>query len=325
MHPAVLEAKAIAIVESVLEGGRAEDDLVELKAEWPDPRTWARQLAGLANRAAGPEIVIIVGIDEDAHALRAAGAIDVQEWWPTLRSRFDDDTPPELGRHLSVHLPNGRTVYALAFETDRAPYVLKSADGKPPHLEVPMRSGTSTRSAKRSELLRILAPRIATPTISPLYASANIEWHAKSERQVERISIFVQTDIFIEHIDSKFAMIPYHTMRAHLQVGDLRIVVKSDGYTGSSDSAGSTFGVEVRTDGILATGPGQANLRLHGTAALDALAEIEASSEARLTFEMPVLGSMTPARLNVALERDRSRDRDFVTQRTLGIYTMMRA
>lgn len=305
MHPAVLEAKVIAIVESVLDGGRAEDDLVELKSTWPDARNWARQLAALANRAAGPEIVVIVGVKEGTHELVPPGDMDLEEWWPTLRARFDEDTAPELARHLSVHLPSGGVVYALAFETDRAPYVIKSLDGRAPHLEVPMRSGTATRWAKRSELLRLLAPHVTTPTVVPLSATANIDWHAKNERRGEMLSTFVTARFFVEHIDPSFAMIPYHTISATLQAGGINLGLQPDAYVVKSDSIPSAIGVEIRTDGILATGPGRAHLRLRGSADQKEREALGASDEARLNITMPVVGSTSPARLSAVLKRDR--------------------
>lgn len=53
-------------------------------------------------------------------------------------------------------------VLALAFETDEAPYVVKASEGLV-DLEVPWRDGTTTQSAKRSELLRILMPSALAP------------------------------------------------------------------------------------------------------------------------------------------------------------------
>jgi hypothetical protein len=76
---------------------------------------------------------------------------------------------------------NDVTLVALCFETDRAPYVVLNADfgtvrGDPAKREVPWREGNSTRSAKRQELLRLLAPTVRLPEVEILSAGANVRF-----------------------------------------------------------------------------------------------------------------------------------------------------
>ena len=57
-----LEARVLDLVEVVLAGRNAEDDLVEFKADWPtDHRKAARQIAGMATAAGGESILWIFG------------------------------------------------------------------------------------------------------------------------------------------------------------------------------------------------------------------------------------------------------------------------
>jgi hypothetical protein len=62
---------------------------------------------------------------------------------------------------------------ALLFETDRAPYVVKNPKGGQVELEVPWRELTKTRTARRSDLIRLLEPLILLPSIEIL--SCNVK------------------------------------------------------------------------------------------------------------------------------------------------------
>jgi hypothetical protein len=73
----------------------------------------------------------------------------------------------------------GKTVVALLFETDRAPYVVKNPvygqpSGGPVQLEVPWREARSTRTASRSDLLRILSPIQKNPSFELLDARLKV-------------------------------------------------------------------------------------------------------------------------------------------------------
>lgn len=68
---------------------------------------------------------------------------------------------------------DGVTLVGLTIDTSRAPYVVRNpafglAAGGNVDSEVPWRDGTSTRTARRSDLLRILVPTIASPTVQLL-------------------------------------------------------------------------------------------------------------------------------------------------------------
>jgi hypothetical protein len=90
--------------------------------------------------------------DEKTGDIHNVSDTDILDWWSQIVPQFDH-TPPELVRHLNVQVgEDGEHVVALAVSSDRAPYVVKTGSANP-GLEVPMREGTGTRSARRDELL----------------------------------------------------------------------------------------------------------------------------------------------------------------------------
>jgi hypothetical protein len=153
-------------VHQILDGELTEDSFVEFKQELPaDHRRAARRIAGLANSARGVEVLWLIGVADDGTVVGTCDP-ELSSWWPQIQRCFDE-VAPDLAS-IAVARPEGR-VLGLFFNTERAPYVLKTAAN--PELEIPWRDGTRTRSARRHELLRILAPTIAMPQIEVLAAS----------------------------------------------------------------------------------------------------------------------------------------------------------
>jgi len=164
-----LEAWALRIVDQVGRQVRIEDTRVELKSDWLDPKRAARRLAGHANAARGSTILWIIGLDETAGIVGISGA-DFAIWWGQMQSEFNELAPSVTNLVVPVQ---GKEVVALAFDTSRAPLVVKnpafgSQGGGSVSLEVPWRDGTSTRSATRSDLIRLLEPLLRLPEITVL-------------------------------------------------------------------------------------------------------------------------------------------------------------
>src|SRR4029077_7253709 len=84
------------------------------------------------------------------------------------KSRFDEDFAPELLHHLNIPWKS-KSVVALIFETDRAPYVVKNPSGGHVTFEVPWRAATDTFSANRSQLLKVLAPLQRLPSLEIMW------------------------------------------------------------------------------------------------------------------------------------------------------------
>ncbi len=168
-----LEAWALRVLDSVRARGHNEDSRVELKRDWPgDPARAARRIAGQANAARGDDILWLIGVDESDGVVGASSA-DTASWWQTVASHFDE-TPPRLQDQV-VHV-EGRSIVALLFDTASAPFfVVKNTShgqpgGGPVEREVPWRDGTSVRSARRSDLVRLPVPRLHEPEFEVLAA-----------------------------------------------------------------------------------------------------------------------------------------------------------
>lgn len=56
MKASQVELLAIAAVDAIRSGRRVEDDRIELKRQWPEPKAKARQLAAAANGANGQHL-----------------------------------------------------------------------------------------------------------------------------------------------------------------------------------------------------------------------------------------------------------------------------
>jgi hypothetical protein len=158
-----IEAWVLRVVDSVVAGTYREDSTVELKRDWPDAKKAARQLAGHANSARGAPILWIVGLDEKI-GVCARSNLDTAEWWSRIAAQFDE-IPPQI-TDLIIQCGDSQTVVGLYFDTGTAPYVTKNSEGGG-HIarEVPWREGTSVRSARRSDLIRLLIPLQSVPRL----------------------------------------------------------------------------------------------------------------------------------------------------------------
>lgn len=179
MRKADLEHKVLAIADRVQKKQPVEGVEIELKSKWPEKfNMTARQLAGHCNAARGDPVLWIIGLDEGHGAVVGASAEELANWWPRVRKEFEGEHP-----HLAISLPvqhGDKTLFALYFETDRAPFVTRASDSGSSVLEVPWREGNSTRSARREDLIRLLVPVMSTPSIELLSASARYYQDSKS-------------------------------------------------------------------------------------------------------------------------------------------------
>src|SRR5215218_4078138 len=107
----ILEASVLAAVDARRSGISPEDDFTECKATWPEPDK-ARQLAALANRAAGEPIVYIIGLDDTSGAVTDPGPVDPADWYPGLEKHFDE-VAPEVLLHMRVCVGENEYVHAF--------------------------------------------------------------------------------------------------------------------------------------------------------------------------------------------------------------------
>lgn len=156
-----IENWALQVIEQVEQKRSVEDSLVELKATFIDAKKAARIIAGHANAAKGIPILWLIGVDE------VQGVVGVNfsayaDWIAQVNKEFDGIYPYITDLNIYAR---GKYILALLIETDRAPFVIKNPDGGRITFEVPWLSNTSTRTAKRDDLLRILSPLQKFPTV----------------------------------------------------------------------------------------------------------------------------------------------------------------
>jgi hypothetical protein len=167
-----IEAWALRMVDRVSKNEPHEDAFEEAKATWVPAPQAARRIAGLCNAAGQEPVLWVIGLDEKSGAVGAA-AKDFATWWGQVSSQFDGLAPD----HVVLNVPTGdTTVVAIAFDTTRAPYIVRNPvygqpGAGPVEREVPWRDATGVRSAKREEILRILVPLQMMPDVEVLSAT----------------------------------------------------------------------------------------------------------------------------------------------------------
>src|ERR1043165_8426277 len=154
MKPRDVELWALQVLQQIADGGRYETALVELKADWTEPQKTARRIAGHANAARGNNVLWLIGVDEKM-GIVGATPTNIATWYAQVEREFDHLAPEVADVAIDWQ---GVTVFALGFETDRAPYVVKNPrfgqqGGGSVSRDVPWRQGTAVDSATRSQLL----------------------------------------------------------------------------------------------------------------------------------------------------------------------------
>lgn len=166
-----IEHWVLSLLDDIKSKRAVEDARIELKAKLPPPAKAARQIAGHANAAHGQDILWVVGIDEK-HGIVPFVDDDIATWFSQVKSFFDGEAPAMIDVRVTC---DGGKVLSLLFDTTRVPFVVKrdltgdvAADEV--HREIPWRSGTMVRSARRHELFSVLMPLEILPQVEILGA-----------------------------------------------------------------------------------------------------------------------------------------------------------
>jgi hypothetical protein len=187
-----IEAWALRVVERVENGQPHEDVQVELKASWIDPQKAARQIAGHANAARGQPILWLIGVDQERGVVGASRE-DLADWYAQVQANFDTVSPSITDLNIEH---DGNTFVAILFETERIPFVVINPRfggeaGVAISHEVPWREGTSTRTARRSDLLKLLIPLLGIPEMEVMAGDLTVAvrqdqflWHIKLQTYV---------------------------------------------------------------------------------------------------------------------------------------------
>ncbi len=212
-----IESWALSIIERVEAGQPIEDSRVELKSEWIPAEKAARRIAGHANAASGAPILWLIGVDEGEGAVGARRE-DLADWYPQVQSQFDGLAPQLVDHDIPV---GDKTIVALLFETERAPFVVKNPcfgkeGGGPVALEVPWREATSTRSARRADLLRLLSPLQALPDFEVLGGTLVVRRETRGGESV--LDWQLSLELYVETGGEDRVVIPFHRCRATCKV-----------------------------------------------------------------------------------------------------------
>lgn len=217
------------IIERVISGQLVEDSLVELKSDFINPKNAARIIAAQANAARGLPVLWLIGVDEK-RGVTGVHFDTFADWSAQVFSQFDGVTPQMVDIHIDV---NGIHILALLFETDRAPFVIKNPDGGKISFEVPWRTATSTRTADRSQLLRILSPLQKAPYFEILDGemrrSIDIKQVSQQGEDILHEDIFegersvswsVQVLLYIIPESQERIFVPFHYCSASVEVSN---------------------------------------------------------------------------------------------------------
>ncbi|MGY4856324.1 hypothetical protein [Cryobacterium sp. AP23] len=315
MNKAELEMRARIAVGAARAGHSPEDDFLEMKREWPDPIKASRQLAGLANKANGERFLYLVGVDESDGSIHASDTNDPANWWAQVQRRFNE-TAPFLIRHLLVEFVPDEFFTVLLFESNSAPYVIMSPKGGSPELEIPIRDGTRTRSAKRSEVLAMSAQHQGSVNISVLSASMIASWHAhhtyatsseELEEAPEHNRLTGTATLFLDHDGINAILLPLHLMAGTLSANgksySISPVPVFDASDPTANSDAPQFGTRANRDGIVLTGPGSCSITFSVQTEENVEHEWSHVSTWSLHAQFGVAGGSRLATLSVSMNR----------------------
>lgn len=304
MKPHQIENWALDVIERTLAGSPNEDSRVELKREWPaPPNKAARQIAGHANAARGASILWLVGIDQ-VKGIVGAQHNELASWYPQITAQFEGLAPSMQDLNVPI---DGKTVVALHFETDRAPFLVKNPkygepDGGPVKYEVPWREGSSTRTAQRSDLLLMLSPQARLPQFEVLEGSITMKQVGVSEDMTCAWDVVIT--LYAHKDTTDLLAIPFHQCEVACDLGHNGHYVEfSETYLLPDDMSANNRTINSTYTELLLYGPGQ--FELHATGKTD-------SSYAGKTggrSSIPVKASLRPVNsqytvsINVTLHR----------------------
>jgi len=248
-----LQAWVREVLQQVTSGTRVEDRRVELKAEWPDPIRAARRLAGHANAARGEFLLWLIGVDEQKGPLGASPA-ELSVWFSQVAAQFDGPKPTILDQVFGF---NDVSIVALCFETGNPPYVVRNPvhglkGGGPVEVEVPWREATSTRSASREDLLKILIPIRRLPGLELQWAL--LRWSPPN--------LSLDAAFYIVPASNDLIVLPWHTTTVSIMIGNSLGTVLKTHYLGPNQKSATIS--HTRSEALIG-GPGRLLLDAHGT------------------------------------------------------------
>jgi len=210
--PSQLENWVLSVLDRVRAHRQTEDIRVEVKTNWPtEIAKAARRIAAHANAAMGEPILWIIGADEKSGLVTGAEQEELANWWPQIQSQFDGIAPDLMDLVVPTE---STTVVALLFDTTRAPFVVKNPDGGTIQWEVPWREGTGVRSARRSDLIRLLVPLQQVPEVE--IRQARLAVYKQDTKGLLAWSLWLE--LYLVPLSGERIVIPFHRCRGVVTV-----------------------------------------------------------------------------------------------------------
>jgi len=318
-----VETWVLDVARRVEEGALVEDGRVELKADWPDPAKAARRVAGHANAAFGDPILWIIGLDE-VRGLTTALAKDLSEWVPAFRANFEGICPDIVDLVVPYR---GASVTALQFDTERAPFVVKnplygSAPGGAISLEVPWRDATTVRSARREDLIRLLAQHVHVPELHVLRAALSAQKHEDARGDPNGPQWRISMTLYVIPFGRERVVMPIHLASltvgaelASLSASDISFHVPDEirslrraVFARDNDPPPRKDSVTLHATAseLVADGPGSFIVTAYGPVEGDMLTQAQ---DVRLQFRAGLVGIDRPAFCSIQLTRQNSDER----------------
>jgi hypothetical protein len=269
MNSRQIESWALRVIDCVKNGQPNEDFLVELKREFLDDHTKvARRIAGHANAARGENVLWLIGVDEKksgADCVIGINQMELSNWYSQIESCFDELAPRMIPLNITI---DEKIVMALLFETDRSPFVVKNPNGKNPDREVPWRENTAIRTAKRSDLIRLLSPLEKTPEIEiiNINLSASIGGEDSHTGNYIDDELRINCDLYVYPKSQERVIIPFHKCKVIFEISSTQIIESrwlnlrpaySRGYTFNSGGIPGSITIESTIHELIINGAGQ--------------------------------------------------------------------
>jgi len=296
MKKSEIENWALRIIEQVRAHQPNEDFRVELKSEWIDPVKAARLLAGQANAAHGEPILWLIGVNQELGVI-GAQHMELATWYEKVKRQYNGLAPEIVDQNIPVE---ERTVVALLFETDRAPFVIKNPQyGKRKggvEFEVPWRENTSTHTANRAQLIKLLSPLQHLPELEIL--SGDILCSPPKNANPHQLEWKLHLEFYIStNQPDMHIFVPYHRCKASFMLEDLFKTYPFETLVLSTAKDSLTISA-TRTE-IRIEGPGIAHL--HGYAETRDLEINAITGEVKVSASMPIIGADLPVTMDVVL------------------------
>lgn len=207
---------------------------------------------------------------------------------------------------------DGVTVVALLIDTERAPFVVKNSAGGHIDHEVPWREGTATRSARRSDLVRLLAPVVHLPAAEVRTSTVTLVERI-SEQGAEQHLWEVATVLYIVPGSPETIVVPDHYCRASIAAPaiGLRIELGSAYLGAPGEPGGVALHRREVTPRLFSAARGHAQIIIEGPGIVYFRASTRTPAQpdhptahrVELQLEFRSAGSERPVVVEIALDR----------------------